>query len=87
MKMNRSTATRAAAARILEVVAGRSNEELQIAISPKGDVSATPAACGLIDGEVIVAERLVSDSFGEGWENADTEAVMDWIECNYCAPA
>lgn len=87
MKLNRTPATLSAAARILEVVAGREREELQIAVSPTGDLSAAPAACGLRDGEVILEERLVADSFGEGWTHADAEAVMDWIEDNYTTPA
>jgi hypothetical protein len=80
MKLNRSASTLAAAARILEVVSGRSREELQLAVSPAGDLSAAPAACGLSDGEVVIEERLEGDSWGECWEYADANAVLDWIE-------
>jgi len=85
MKLNRTPATLSAAARILEVVAGREREELQIAVSPTGDLSAAPAACGLRDGEVILEERLVADSFGDGWESANAADVLEWIEENCAA--
>jgi hypothetical protein len=86
MKLNRSASTLAAAARILEVVSGREREELQITVTASGELSAAPAACGLRDGEVILEERLVADSWGEGWESADTAAVLEWIE-THCIPA
>jgi len=83
MKLNRSATTLAAAARILEVVSGRQNEELQISVSPKGELSAAPAGCGLRESEIIVEKRLVGDSFGEGWAEAEVGAVIEWIEENY----
>jgi hypothetical protein len=85
MKLNRTPATLSAAARILEVVAGREREELQITVTASGELSAAPAACGLREGESVIEERLEADSFGDGWESATPAAVLEWIEENCAA--
>jgi hypothetical protein len=85
MKLNRTPATLAAAARLLEVIAGREREELQITVTASGELAAYPAACGLREGETVIEERLEADSFGDGWESADASAVLEWIDA-HCMP-
>jgi hypothetical protein len=84
MKLNRSAETLEAANRVLGIVSGRTpSNDTRVSVTPDRTLWAVGAACGLSEGEIILIPRLEGDSFGEGWDKAEAETVIAWVEENF----
>lgn len=85
MKINRTAKSETSAREVLAFIQGdedttASRADAVISISEDGDLLIYNAACRTDDSEIVLIDRLESDSMGDGWESATAADVIEWLE-------